>query len=268
MATGLLGIPGVARAQDRVRPEFVPGVLFATEAFAGSDFGTGIGAGVNVSVRVLPRVAVHWSYAWVVPRAVLITFGVTTLVVVGIRNGRLQARHLLSTAAVLAFGTVGAVVFAALLWIAVRTVNTDYQMTLVGAYQTEVCLVALALATIALMATISNALSRAGSEYAVTGAMLAWLPRLWAPTPPGRRSPSSGVGGLPALVLLSGTLHQAVGLLNRFEDAAGLPVFGLTMVFVAPAVLLLVPQLDMLGGGAGTRSLGDSGGRWYLCGHD
>jgi len=64
IVTVLLGAPGVAHAQDRVRLEFVPGVLFATGDFADADLGTGFGAGVNLSVRVLPRLAPYVGWDW------------------------------------------------------------------------------------------------------------------------------------------------------------------------------------------------------------
>jgi len=50
----------------------------------------------------------------------------------------------------------------------------------------------------------------------------------------------------PAITLLPATLYQAVGLINRFEGAADLPLFGVMTLFVAPTVVLLIPELDLL----------------------
>jgi hypothetical protein len=59
------------------------------------------------------------------------------------------------------------------------------------------------------------------------------------------------------MLLLPGTLYQAVGLLNRFEGAMGMPLLGAVGLFVVPVVLLMVPHLEYLAGSKGRR-------RWWL----
>ena len=64
IAAVLLGAPGEAHAQDRVRIEVVPGAVFSTETFADSDLGNGLGVGAHLSVPVLPHLAAYggWNY--------------------------------------------------------------------------------------------------------------------------------------------------------------------------------------------------------------
>jgi hypothetical protein len=57
-------LAGTAQAQDRVRVELTPGVLFPTEQVAATDLDTGFGAGANVSVRVLPRLSPYVGWDW------------------------------------------------------------------------------------------------------------------------------------------------------------------------------------------------------------
>jgi hypothetical protein len=65
------------------------------------------------------------------------------------------------------------------------------------------------------------------------------------------------LGAVPPLGLLPATLHQAVGLVNRFEGALGIPLFGVTTLFVLPQLLLLLPHYELLTGRAGRK-------RWWL----
>ena len=56
------------------------------------------------------------------------------------------------------------------------------------------------------------------------------------------------VATAPAAMLLPGTIHGIVALLNRFEGLMGLPMLGLAMLFVAPLIGLFGPHFDLLSG--------------------
>ena len=242
----------------------------------------------RVFFNILPGVVVHYTYGWVVPLAALITVLTTALVVIGFRRGELQPGRLMIATVALGFGTLLTVVFNAALWFAIRSFNPDYQVVMVGSYQTNIYTIALIFLTVALMGALYALLRRLGSRNLLAGALVTWLPLLWllsvvlpamsyiASWPLlfgmlplgwmllGRGwAPARGNGNLwlrvgflaiaaiPVIVLMPGTLYQAVGILNRLEGAGGMPVFGLTMLFVAPAVLLLMPHFDMLAGAEG-----------------
>jgi hypothetical protein len=242
-----------------------------------------------VFFNVLPGVVAHYPYAWTIPLAALITALTAVLVAIGYRRGELQISRLAVATVALGFGTLLTVIFSALLWFAIRTFNSDYQVVLVGSYQTNLYTVALIAVTVALMATLYALLRRLGSPNLLAGALVVWLPLLWLMSlalpamsyiatwpvlfgllPLGWMLLGRGragnlwlkvgvlaVAAIPAVVLLPGTLYQAVGILNRLEGAGGMPVFGLTMLFVAPAVLLLMPHLDILAGADGKH-------RWFV----
>lgn len=237
----------------------------------------------RVFFNVLPGFVAHYSSAWVLPLAALVTLLTVALVAVGLRRGELGAKRLALATAALGFGTLLAMAFVALLWVAIRTLNHDYQVVLVGSYQTAIYTVAFTILTIALMGTLYALLRRLGRMNLLAGALLIWLPLLWLMSlalpamsyiatwpllfgllPLGwlllsrERAANSwlrlavlAIAALPAIVLLPATLYQAVGILNRLEGAGGMPVFGLLALFVAPAVLLLMPHFDMLAGAEG-----------------
>ncbi|MEZ4570174.1 MAG: M28 family peptidase [Thermomicrobiales bacterium] len=236
-----------------------------------------------VFFNVLPDVVVHYAYGWVVPLAALITVLTAALVVVGFRQGEIQAGRLTLATVLLGFGTLLTIIVSAVLWFAIRSLNADYQVVLVGNYQTNIYTIALIFLTVALMGTLYALLRRLGTRNLLAGALVIWLPLLWLmslvlpamsyiATWPllfgllplgwmllGRKRAGNlwfrlgflAVAAIPAIVLLPGTLYQAVGILNRLEGAGGMPVFGLAMLFVAPAVLLLMPHFDMLAGAEG-----------------
>ena len=52
----------------------------------------------------------------------------------------------------------------------------------------------------------------------------------------------------PSLILLPGTLHAMLGLVNRLEGLSGIGLLGVLMLFVSPVVGLLLPHLYFLSG--------------------
>jgi hypothetical protein len=167
----------------------------------------------------------------------------------------------------------------------VRTLTTDYQVKLIGHYQTGLYVVALVFATIALIGAFYALLRRRvrrhnlaagvllisllplwlasltvpGMSYLVTWPLLfGLLPLGWAllagnrAANPWWRVAVLAVAAMPAIILLPGTLYQMVALVARFEGTLDVPLLGLAMLFVAPVVALLAPHFDFLAGDAGS----------------
>ena len=80
--------------------------------------------------------------------ATVVTAIVVGLLVAGFRWNDLTRRGLLAGAFVYLLGTLGAVVFSALLWFAIHALNSDYRVMLVGNYQSGFYVVALSIATV------------------------------------------------------------------------------------------------------------------------
>ncbi len=238
-------------------------------------------SGNRVFFNILPGVVVHYAAAWVVPLATLLTALVAGLVVVGVRQKELTAGGLVAGTLAGIVGPLVTVMLAALIWGAIWKLNPDYQVKSVGYYQTNLYVVALSFAAIALLTALYALLGRGvrpnnlvagvllgslvalwlasltvpGMSYLVTWPLLfAALPLAWASRARGRaahpwaRVAVLAVAAAPAIILLPATLHQIVALLVRFEGSLGIPVLGLAMLFVAPLVALLVPHLHFLGG--------------------
>lgn len=242
-----------------------------------------------VFFNVLPDVVVYYPYSWVIPLASLITLFVLALVVAGYRSGAIQLKRVLISAGASGLGTVVAVALGVLAWIGIKHLNPDYQVTLIGTYQSSLYTVAFIALSIAFIGALYALTRRLGRLNLFAGVLFSALPLLWllsAATPAmsyivswpllfgalplgwgvwtHRRASSHSqpvsrwaqvavlsVAAAPAIALLPATLYQAVGLINRFEGAAGLPLFGVMTLFVAPTVLLLITQIDLLAGYTG-----------------
>lgn len=239
-----------------------------------------------VFFNVLPGVVVHYPYSWVIPLAGLITFFTLAVLAVGYRSGALQIKRVLAATGAVGLGTLASVALGMLAWIGIKRLNLDYQVTLIGTYQSDLYTVAFIALSVALVGVLYALTRRLGRLNLFAGVLLAGLPLLWllsAATPamsyiatwpllfgalplawavwthPRASSQLQSnsrwaqvavlsVAAAPAITLLPATLYQAVGLINRFEGAAGLPLFGVMTLFVAPTVVLLIPQLDELAG--------------------
>ncbi|NBB86533.1 MAG: M28 family peptidase, partial [Bacteroidetes bacterium] len=252
----------------------------------------------QVFFNALPGVVVRYGYSWVLPIAGLVTLFILIVLAGGFHSGALAPRPVLVATGALGLGTLATVAVGILSWIGIKSLNPDYQVTLIGNYQSDLYTVAFIVLTIALIGALHAMTRRLGRFNVFAGVLLAWLPLLWlisyatpamsyiaswpllfgalplawavwTRTPDGGR-PQQGlrwiqgsrwmqeprwvqvavlsIAAAPAITLLPATLYQAVGLINRFEGAAGLPLFGVMTLFVAPAVVLLIPQLDTLAG--------------------
>lgn len=234
--------------------------------------------GERVFFNVAPGVVAHYPAGYVIPLAGLITAFVAGLLVVGLRRGEMKKGGLALGTLAFMLGTLGVVAATGLTWFLIRTFNTDYQVMLIGSYQSTLYAVALSSLTLALMVALYTLLRRRIRPLDLAaGVLLGWLPLLWllsVATPgmsylatwpvlfgtlplawmllAGRRAgrpwwqaPVVALAAVPVLVLLPGTMYQMLALFNRFEGIAGLPLFGLSMLFVAPAIGLLVPYLSL-----------------------
>jgi hypothetical protein len=208
--------------------------------------------GLNLSVpprgpdviffTILPGVLVSYPASWAVPLALLVTAAALLAVGYGLRRRRLGLGGALGSAAALLLGIPLSVALVAALWWAVRALTPNYQVLLVGTYQTRLNILALACIAIGLQAALAALLLRLIQPLSLAaGAVLAWLPLLlvvsvaapaasyllaWpllftllplagaAHAPERTRRPWLAVGllalaAMPGLVLLPSTIHGA-----------------------------------------------------------
>jgi hypothetical protein len=228
----------------------------------------------------------------VVPFAALTTVIIAGLVVLGFRRKELTAGGLTVGTLASLLSVLATVTLVSVLWAAVRMLNPDFQVQMVGFYQAVLLIIMLIAATVAIMAAIYTLLGvKVRRQNLVSGVLIGSLPALWflsiaapgmsylvmwpllfaALSPawsvlargriahPWARVAVLAVAAIPAIMLLPGTLYQMAALAQRFEGTIGLPVLGLTMLFVAPIVALFVPHLHFFGGESSSLR-----GRWAV----
>jgi hypothetical protein len=260
--------------------------LAATQHFGNLDLSDLPENGDRVFFNVLPGTVVHYASGWVVPLAALITGMIFALTVIGYRRNEMSIGGLAVGVATFLLGTIGATALAILVWFAIRTLNSDYQVMMIGSYQSGLYVVALIFTTIAAIAALYTLLRRRvllynlaggalvgalvplwfaslvvpGMSYLVTWPVLfAILPLAWILLAGKYGNNAWGrvamltVAAIPALLLLPGTLYAMTGFANRLEGLMGMPILGVVMLFVAPPVALLVLHLDFLSGDSGWR---------------
>jgi hypothetical protein len=260
--------------------------LAAVRHFGQQDLTTVPSAANRVYFNILPGVVIHYGGGWVLPFAAIITALVLTVVVAGIRRRMLSAGGVAIGVAALLLGSMLTVALVDLVWFAIKQTNSDYQVLLVGSYQTTALVTALSLIGIALMATLYLLLQRRVRLHNLAaGALVAWALLMWAVslTAPGasyyvmwpllfavtplawaifggsrREQPGWLLGVLtlailPAALLLPGVAYQVVGLLSRVEFMmgimGGIPLLGLWALFITPLVGLYLFHLNALAGG-------------------
>jgi hypothetical protein len=236
-------------------------------------------SGNSVFFNILPGVVVHYPTIMVIPLAAVVTLLVSALIMIGLRREELTARGLLAGTLAFLLMTIGSVAVAMLIWATIRTLNHDYQVTLIGSYQARLYVIALTLATLAMVMSSAILLTRRMRRHNLTAGVLLgatltlWPVSLAAPgasylivwpllfglLPLGwsflaRATLRDGwwqtlvlaIAALPVLLLLPATLYQMNALINRFEGLTGFPLVGMLMLFVAPLIALLLPQIDFL----------------------
>jgi hypothetical protein len=255
--------------------------LAAVRHFGNLDLTNTPRSGDRVFFTVGPGVVIHYADSLAVVLAAGITALVVALVRTGLRRGMLTRRGLLAGTVVYLLGTIGAAVFAVTLWLAIHALNSDYQVMLVGSYQSGWYVVALSFVTLAITAALYTLLDgRARRANLVAGALVGGLIPLWVASllVPGMsylvawpllfailplawrvfagrhaanrwwRVAVLAVAAIPAIVVLPGTLHAMLGLVNRLEGLSGIGLLGVLMLFVAPLAGLFVPHLHFLTG--------------------
>lgn len=268
---------------DRIDPGSVQqegdATLALVQHFGRMDLNVIEQSGNRVFFNILPGTVVHYPYSFALPLAALVTVLVALLAVVGVRRDAMTLRGLVGGTFAFFGATLLTVLLTGLTWFAIRTLNSDYQVRLIGSYQSTLYVVALTFASVAIMATLYLLLRRKvsllnlatgvllggtlvlwftsvtvpGISYIVAWPLLfgilpvAWIllvdesrQRVWA------RMLVLSVAAMPAILILPGTLYQIVGLVNRFEGLTGFPLVGITMLFVAPLAGLFLLHLDML----------------------
>jgi len=252
----------------------------------------------RVYFSILPGVVMHYGGGWVIPLAAITTLLVTALIVAGYRRRLLSLGGLAVGMAALLLGSLLTVVVVAALWFAVKATNGDFQVLLIGPYQTDVLVAGLSLMAIALMSALYVLLQKwVRAENLSAGALVTWTLLMWATSlgapgasyylawpllfavlplawtilaregdrHPGRHLAVLTIAVVPAALLVPGISYQMVGLLNRVEllmaiVGVGFPLLGLWAIFIAPLVGLYLPHLNLLSGG-GTRPF-----RWLVPG--
>lgn len=235
----------------------------------------------RVFFNILPGVVADYPYGWVAPLSVALTLLGLLLIGVGFRRGELHLRPLALATGAVAVGGFVIVACSVLLWVAIKAINPVYDVILIGHYQARLYTAAFILFNVSMVGVLHVAIRRWGPAHLIAAAFLVWLPFLWLMTlvlpamsyiatwpllfallPLGwlavtgrstdwRYATVLAVAAAPGIVLLPGTLYQVVGLLNRFEGAMGLPLFGAVGVFVVPVLLLLLPHYELLAGRRG-----------------
>jgi hypothetical protein len=239
--------------------------------------------GDAVFFNPLPGVFAWYSQAWALPLAGLIAVLLVALLVVGFRRSLLTPGGVAVGTLAFPFAVLGAMLIAMLSWWSVKTLNSDYQVSLVGNYQSGLLLTGLIALTVAVVAVfytlllgwmrlanltvgalliwavlmVITSVSAPGLSYFFTWPLLAGVLLLgWTFLARGSfRNPwwqvaLLGITAVPGITLLGSEMYWMVGLMHRFEFAIPLPLFAVPMHFVALVLGLLIPHLALLVGNA------------------
>lgn len=227
-------------------------------------------------------IVIHYSSSFVLLLTIMATALVAGVIVYGLRRDLFSLRGTLAGVGVFLLGLVAILVMIDLLWVLLRTINSDWTVLMIGSYQTTEIVIAFSLLALALMALLYGGMQRFTRwQNLGAGALVVWLLLLWAITfvaPSATyllfwpllfallsyawlllRRDSAGLGLailtvaiLPAALIIPGTAYQVVALINRLEYMAnltgGLPLLGVWVLFVVPLVGLYLPHLAALSG--------------------
>lgn len=246
-----------------------------------------------------PGLVIHYPTTWALPLALLGMATLLGVIFLGVRRGRIGwARTAVGTFAFLASVVVG-VAIPTTAWWATRSLVSDLQAFMVGHHATAWYLLGLSFLSIASVMAMWLALgARIRLPHQATGAMagfgalavgvaamypagsyvflwplVAGLPALaWVLVMQQARARLVGrltgaiaviltifVGGI---ILVPAGLNAMLGLLGRLEGTGGMPLLGVSTLFIALLAGLLFPFFQYLMGRAG----GDGGPRrnWWL----
>ncbi|MEM6350259.1 MAG: M28 family peptidase [Cyanobacteria bacterium P01_D01_bin.14] len=227
--------------------------------------------------NILPQVAVYYSTAWAIPLA----FGVTLIFLAVGRLGRRRLTIRGGVMGAIAFLTtaISAVLFTALLWWAIKTLNPNLQVHLIGHYRTIQYFAGLSIFAMALMVAVQVWLQqRIELCDRMAGVALVWLGLMWLTS---ALSPfisylftwpllfyglllgwqlsaryRSGswlhiavllLAALPGMLLLLPVIvHPTLAFMVRLEAFMPVPLLVLPTIFVVLLMGLLVPHVELL----------------------
>lgn len=229
----------------------------------------------EVFFNILPGVVVHYSSTWAVPLAALVTLLFLALLVLGFRRKRLTFGDF--ALAILAFlgSLIATLILLILLWMALKAVNSNYQVFLIGYYGITFAILGLAAFGIAIMGALFLWLRRSiRPENLASGALFWWTilsvlsslffpggsylftwPLLFAvlvlgwmllttrhPSHPWLRAPVLSLAMVPGIVLLIAAILFLLPLAIRLDAELGLPTLPVPLLLVLLLVGLFIPQ--------------------------
>src|SRR5690606_39225932 len=137
-------------------------------------------SGDRVFFILVPQLVIHYPASWVLPLAGLVTVLAIALLAYGVRQRTLTIGGTAASALVFVAGTAVSVLLVALLWMAIRMLNSDYQVHLIRTYQSNLSAVALSLVALSLMAALTMLLrNRFRLANLAAGAIVIWTVLLW-----------------------------------------------------------------------------------------
>jgi hypothetical protein len=244
---------------------------------------------------------IHYPTTWALPLALVSVALLLGVLVLGARRGRIAwARTAVATLAFFVSVILGVATVSAVWW-AIRSANPDLQVFMVGYHATSWYLAGLSFLSVACVMAMSLALrARITVAYQAVGAMagfgaltlavavlfplgsyvflwplVAGIPALgWMLVMPQARSRlvRRWIGAVAVIlaILVDGVilvpvgLNATLGLLSRLEGTAGVPLLGVSTVFITLLAALLLPFLQYAVGRAGES--GTRRGWWLLMG--
>jgi uncharacterized membrane protein YwzB len=223
-------------------------------------------------------VLVTYPSSWAVPLAGLAGVVLVGAVGVGLWRRQLTIGGLVLGCLESVAGLAAAVVFVSLIWWAMKALNSNFQVMLVGTYQSDLYVLGFVLLTIAIAAglfavfrTRVNALNLAAGGLVATGLLMvlttlampassylfAWplmagaLGLVWwlwrdRPGVSWTKVAVLLLAAAPAIILIVPLAYMLLPLIGRAEAFGEIPLMGLPMAFVALLLGLLLPQMEAL----------------------
>lgn len=248
-----------------------------------------------VFFNVLPGVVARYPQPWALPLAVVVAALFLSMLVAGFWRRRLTAGGLVVGSLAFLVGAIGVFALITLIWMAIKALNPNYQVVLVGTYQGPLFLAAFAALALGGMATLYAWLrAHVRLTNLAAGALLSWaiLMLLTAAAAPGAsylftwpllfallglgwalmgdqaERPWRSVAALvlaaaPGVLLVTlAATNPLFPMMTRLEMMSRLPLSVAPALLVALLAELLVPQLALLAGDAGAAA--PSGRRRWL----
>jgi hypothetical protein len=240
-----------------------------------------------VFFNIGPGLVVHYSSTLVIPLAVLVVLLFLGVLALGFRRKQLTVGGFARGVLVFLVSLIGTMALVILAWWALKAVNPNYQVLLIGYYGGDLAVLGLAALAIAGMSALFLWLRTRMRLYNLAAGALVWwavllvLSSLFFPggsylftwpllfsvlalgwlfftkepdARPWLRAAILSVAAVPGIVLLTSALLLLVPWMNRFDATMGMPLTPVPIVFVVLLMGLLIPQLGLLGGEPRTQS--------------